>query len=92
LLEKVRVIGVGRVLRGAKNSADQESYSASDDVTLDVSLSQAQTLLGAEEKGQLRLVLRHPEDEGVLGPPEQKEKRSARSVARAEQREIEHVR
>jgi Flp pilus assembly protein CpaB len=92
LLENIRVLGVGRVLRGGKNAGDEDSYSARDDVTLDVSLAQAQELMTAEETGELRLVLRNPEDEGLQGPKAPQQKSTRRSLAHVEKKEIEHVR
>ncbi len=91
LLEKVRVLGVGRILRGAQ-PGEEVTYSRKDDVTLDVTLDQAETLLAAESRGRLRLVLRHPEDEGVSAPEAPQAVVAKAGSSRPTAREIERVR
>lgn len=93
LLEKVRVLGVGAVLRGTERENDGVGSRRADSVTVDVSLKQAQELMAAMEKGELQLVLRHPDDEAFKQPlPVAERLPTTRPTRRAPKAEIEHVR
>jgi len=71
LLEDLRVLAVGSLLREERDAASSKEPSsgrlsgAAQGVTLDVSGAEAEALFSGERRGALRLVLRHPKDSAV---------------------------
>lgn len=93
LLERVMVLAVG-----GKVESDELGLVATDvggkGVTVSVTASEAETLLGAESGGELRLILRNPEDLRTAAKDSEGARQAGRpAVAKSEtNQEIEHVR
>lgn len=92
LLERVLVLAVGGRLQSEGDGAER---SRARGVTLSVTVEQGAELLAAEARGDLRLLLRNPEDEEARVQPaaEQPRTRPAPLAPNVRKRkEIEHVR
>jgi pilus assembly protein CpaB len=94
LLEQVLVLAVGGQLKRVHD--EEKAPVRASGVTLSVTSAQAEELLVAESAGDLRLVLRNPEDlhrveEGSPGDPKSAPS-AVRTAARQDKKEIEHVR
>lgn len=69
LAESIKVLAVDDVIPQEGKKANTETGTAYTSVTLQVTVQQAMELSMAEYKGQLRLILRSPLDEGIVNPP-----------------------
>lgn len=91
LLQRVLILAVGTQLE-----LDQTGSAQSDQgVTLSVTSAEAEKILSAEARGELRLVARNPEDLRLDAPPlasRTKTATSSRTATTIERKEIEHVR
>lgn len=93
LVEQVLVLSVGGRLK--RSEEVEGSATRAEGVTLSVTTDQAEQILAAESRGDLRLVLRNPEDRRRVSKAEEEQAPGparVQSVARAEKKEIEHVR
>jgi Flp pilus assembly protein CpaB len=94
LLERILILAVGEELSTSEPKLGI-SLVKGGGVTLSVDSSQAQELLAAESRGDLRLVLRSPEDFRKRVPVSKANEPQAKEIKRAPReagREIEHVR
>ncbi|MDD2397529.1 MAG: Flp pilus assembly protein CpaB [Tissierellia bacterium] len=69
LAENIKVLAVDDVISQEGKKANTETGTTYTSVTLQVTVQQAMELNMAEYKGQLRLILRSPLDEGIVNPP-----------------------
>ncbi len=92
LLQHVLVLAVGGQIERDEDLLGRKSIGGSG-VTLSVTSEEAQTLLSAENRGKLRLVLRNPEDEKKKPTRDNQRIAEKRPIESAEShQEIEHVR
>ena len=69
IAENIKVLAVDDVISQEGKTKNPETGSAYTSVTLQVTVYEAMELSMAEYKGQLRLILRSPLDEGIVNPP-----------------------
>lgn len=69
LAENIKVLAVDNIISQEGKTINPETGTAYTSVTLQVTVQQAMELNMSEYKGQLRLLLRSPLDEGVVSPP-----------------------
>lgn len=69
IAENIKVLAVDDVISQEGKKINTETGTAYTSVTLQVTVQQAMELNMSEYKGQLRLLLRSPLDEGIVNPP-----------------------
>lgn len=69
LAENIKVLAVDDVISQEGKKVNTETGTAYTSITLQVTVYQAMELNMSEYKGQLRLILRSPLDEDIVGPP-----------------------